>query len=209
MTVIIQTLPSAPLRGASKGRMTSVSASLVQSDDYDTTNNSYELSSQGLENGTQLPPFDDVPEPRGVWYLLKLPEVQVILINFGFFGFCDISAQVLTPLMWSTTIEHGGLGLSPYMIGMAMGSYGVVNAFLQLMFLGKIMRRFGPRRVHIVSFSSLFASFLSFPVASFFARRANGLDWKAWATLIASLVTQSTRAGAYGNFIRTLGSHKL
>jgi hypothetical protein len=199
------------LRGASKSKTTSVSASLVQNDDtphYGSTNNC-EHSSPELENGTQLSPSDDDLEPRSVSYLLKLPEVQVILINFGFFGFCDIGAQALTPLMWSTTIEHGGLGLSPYMIGMVMGSYGVVNAFLQLMFLGKIMRRFGPRGVYIVCFSSLFVSFMSFPISSLFARRANGMDWKVWATVIASLVTQSMRSGAYGNFIRTLGSHKL
>jgi hypothetical protein len=201
------------LRRASKGKTTSSSASLVQSDDtphYGSTNNSYERPGPELENGTQSPPSNDDLGPRSVSYLLKLPEVQAILINFGFLGFCDISAQVLTPLMWSTTIEHGGLGLSPYTIGMVMGSYGVINAFLQLMFLGKIIRRFGPRRVHMVCFSSLLASFLSFPIATFFARRANGMDWKVWASVIASLVTQSTRSGAYGNLFELLDySHKV
>lgn len=171
---------------------------------YGSTNISYDNPRPQVEDGGQLPPSSDDTKPVSITYLLKLPKVQAILINYGFLSFGDMSVQVLIPLMWSTSIENGGLGLSPYTIGMALGSYGVVNAFLQLMFLGKIMRRFGPRRVHIVCFSSLLGSILSFPVASFFARRANGMDWKAWATLIALLGSQSMRSAAYGNYTYAL-----
>jgi len=201
-------LPSALLRRASKGKTNPSTESLVQNEDrprYGSTNISYDNSRSEVEDGGQLPPFSDDTKPLSVTYLLKLLEVQAILINYGFLAFCDMSVQVLVPLMWSTSIENGGLGLSPYTIGMALGSYGgVVNAFLQLMFLGKIMRRFGPRRVDIVCFSSLLGSLLSFPVAGFFARRANGMDWKAWATVIASLGSQSMRSAAYGNYTYAL-----
>jgi MFS family permease len=134
-------------------------------------------------------------QPPGLWALLKLRDVQITLINFAFLGFCDMGVQSLTPLMWSTSIEHGGLGFSSYTIGMAMGTYGVLNAFLQVAFLGKIIRRFGPRKVHITCFSCFLVSFLSFPVASFFAKCAGGSDWKVWATVIIALAAQSMVSG--------------
>ena len=136
--------------------------------------------------------------PPSLLSLLKLSVVRSILINYGFLGFCDVSVQVLTPLSWSTSIEHGGLGLSPYAIGTTMGMYGVLNVFLQVSFLGKLIKRFGPRRVHIACFSSLLISFSSFPIANFFARRANGTDWKVWTMIIISLAAQSMRSGAFG-----------
>lgn len=187
------------LRRASVG--SPPAASLVQGNNtphYGSTNISHEYRRPELEIG-----HDDI-KPPGVMHLLRLPEVQAILINYGFHGFCNTSIQVLTPLMWSTTIEHGGLGLSAYTIGMAMGSYGVINSFLQAMFLGKIIRRFGPRTVYIMCFSSFFVSFLSLPVANFFARRANGMDWKAWAAAIVCLATQSLRSSANGDSDCTL-----
>ncbi|KAF8344729.1 major facilitator superfamily domain-containing protein [Amanita rubescens] len=210
LTALEETLPSALLRRPSQGKTNSSTESLFQNDDrprYGSTNISYNNSRPEVEDGRRLPQCGDDTKPLSVTYLLKLPEVQVILINHGFLAFCTVSVQVLIPLMWSTSIENGGLGLSPYTIGMTLGSCGVVNAFLQLMFLGKIMRRFGPRQVHIVCFSSLLGSFLSFPIANFFARRANGMDRKAWATVIASLGLQSMRSAAYGSLsVITTGS---
>ena len=108
---------------------------------------------------------------------------------------------MLTPLMWSTPFEHGGLGFSPYAIGMSMGIHGAFSAVLQIIFLGKIIRKLSPRQMHIACFSSLLVSYLSFPVASFFTRRANGADWKVWFMAIVSLSAQSMRAGAYGKSI--------
>ncbi len=152
-----------------------------------------------LENGSNNSPLtDDDLKPHGILEIMKLREIQVVLINFGFLGFCDMGVYALTPLMWSTSVEHGGLGLSSYMIGMAMGWSGVVNALTQVLFLGKTIRRYGPRRVHIVCFSSLLATLLYFPISNYFARRANGADWKVWAIVALSLVTQSLRLGAYG-----------
>ncbi|KAF8344725.1 major facilitator superfamily domain-containing protein [Amanita rubescens] len=141
----------------------------------------------------------DYSEPQSPQSLLKLADIRVVLVNYAFIGFCDMSVQMLTPLMWSTSIEHGGLGFSPYAIGMSMGIYGAFSAILQVIFLGRIIRKLSPRRMHIACFSSLLISYLSFPVASFFARRANGADWKVWFMVIVSLSAQSMRAGAYGS----------
>jgi hypothetical protein len=151
-----------------------------------------------LENGSNETLTDDDLKPRGILEILKSREIQVILANFGFLGFCDMGIYALTPLMWSTSVEHGGLGLSSYTIGLAMGWSGVVNALTQVLFLGKTIRRYGPRRVHIACFSSLLATLLYFPISNYFARRANAVDGKVWAIVIVSLATQGLRLGAYG-----------
>jgi MFS family permease len=130
--------------------------------------------------------------------LLKSREIQVVIGTYGFLGFCDMGVLALTTLMWSTSIEHGGLGLSTYAIGMALGWYGILDSLFQVMFLGKIMRRFGARKVFIFCFSCLIPTLLNFPVSNYFARQANGTDWKVWAMVVLSLATQSARSGAYG-----------
>ncbi|KAF8622857.1 hypothetical protein AX15_006701 [Amanita polypyramis BW_CC] len=200
-----ETLPPSMVRQRRKLDDSSSSTTSLISDDDAPHYGS--IKSSHLRMGDSPPTLDEAPPsydditPPSLLSLLKLPIMQSILINYAFMGFCDMSVQVLTPLMWSTSIEHGGLGLSPYTIGVTMGSYGVFNAFLQVLFLGKLIRRFGPRRVHIACFSSLLISFSSFPIASFFARRANGMDWKVWAAIIISLTAQSMRSGAYGSLM--------
>jgi MFS family permease len=165
---------------------------------YGSTDSNHGNSPAMLERG-HMPVYQAESKPPSLCTILKLRDVQITLLNFAFLGFCDMSVQSLTPLMWSTSIELGGLGFSSYMIGMAMGTYGVLNAFLQVAFLGKIIRRFGPRKVHITCFSCFLLSFLSFPVASFFAQCAGRSDWKVWATVIISLAAQSMVSGAYGS----------
>ncbi|KAF8622859.1 hypothetical protein AX15_006703 [Amanita polypyramis BW_CC] len=205
LAALKETLPSAMVRQKQKlGNSGPSTTSLISDDDaprYGSIGSSHLRtgdSSSTIENGDEPLSLRDDPTPSSLPSLLKLPVVRIILINYAFLGFCDMSVQVLTPLMWSTSIEHGGLGLSPYTIGVTMGAYGVLNAFLQILFLGKFIKRFGPRRVHIACFSSLLISFSSFPIAAFFARRANGTDWQVWTMIIVSLAAQSMRSGAYG-----------
>ncbi|KAF8622862.1 hypothetical protein AX15_006703 [Amanita polypyramis BW_CC] len=208
LAALKETLPSAMVRQKQKlGNSGPSTTSLISDDDaprYGSIGSSHLRtgdSSSTIENGDEPLSLRDDPTPSSLPSLLKLPVVRIILINYAFLGFCDMSVQVLTPLMWSTSIEHGGLGLSPYTIGVTMGAYGVLNAFLQILFLGKFIKRFGPRRVHIACFSSLLISFSSFPIAAFFARRANGTDWQVWTMIIVSLAAQSMRSGAYGSLM--------
>lgn len=173
--------------------------SLVPSDvisSYGTIHN--EHPSSELESGSELLLTDEDLKPPSVMALLKSREIQVVMGVYGFLGFCDMGVLALTPLMWSTSIEHGGLGLSTYVIGMALGWYGILDSLFQVMFLGKIMRRYGPRNVFIFCFSCLIPTLWNFPISNYFAREANGTDWKVWAMVAFTLVTQSARSGAYG-----------
>ncbi|KAF8628986.1 hypothetical protein AX15_003609 [Amanita polypyramis BW_CC] len=130
--------------------------------------------------------YDADHKPLALRALLT-PGVVTVMINYGFFNFLEMSFQVLIPLMWSTSVGLGGLGFTPYNIGVTMGIYGLVNAFMQICFLGRLIRRFGPRKVYRVSFSSLLVCFSGFPIASAFFRHAGGADWKVWYVVVVQL----------------------
>ncbi|PFH48483.1 hypothetical protein AMATHDRAFT_149852 [Amanita thiersii Skay4041] len=136
-------------------------------------------------------------KPPSMRSLLARREVMFALINHAFLCFSDMCIQVLIPLMWSTSIELGGLGFSPYNIGITMGIFGIFNAFVQATLLGRIVNRFGPRRVHIFCFSAYLISLTNFPVASYLARRAGYVDWKVWSVVSLQLAMVSLSYGAY------------
>ncbi|KAF8629605.1 hypothetical protein AX15_003348 [Amanita polypyramis BW_CC] len=126
------------------------------------------------------------------------PEVLIVLTNHGFLTFCDMCIQVLFPLMWSTPVEHGGLGFAPYTIGLTLGTFGVVNAFVQLFFFGKINSRFGSKTVFIVTFSTFLVSLACFPLEGYFARRTGEANWWVWTAIVVQLVVDCMNYGAYG-----------
>jgi hypothetical protein len=69
-------------------------------------------------------------------------------------------AGVLIPLVWSTAVEFGGLGMSPASIGVWMASYGLLNGIFQFVGFPLIVERFGPRPIFIVSICSFFPMYL-------------------------------------------------
>ena len=135
---------------------------------------------------------------------LMTPQILTVLIVHGILCFCDISMQVLIPLMWSTSLEHGGLGFTPYTIGLTLGIYGVVNVSLQVMLLGKLIRRFGPRKVVIVSFPAFLLSLSCFPLAGCFARRVGGADWRVWTVIMVQLAMDSSKFYAFCKLLNSL-----
>lgn len=100
--------------------------------------------------------------------------------------------------MWSTSLEHGGLGFTPYTIGLTLGMYGIVNVSLQMMLLGKIIRRFGPRNVFICSFPAFLVSIACFPLEGYLARHAGSSDWRVWTVIVVHLVMDSVKFYSYG-----------
>ena len=131
------------------------------------------------------------PQPPPLRALLRMPRVLIAVINYGFLTFCDMSLQTLTPLMWSTSLEHEGLGFTPYTIGLAFGIYGIVSVFIQVTLLARIIRCFGPRKVYIVTFIGFLTSFSCFPLERYLARCAGGVDWRVWIVVTVHLTMYS------------------
>ncbi|KAF8150885.1 major facilitator superfamily multidrug-resistance, DHA1 sub-family [Crassisporium funariophilum] len=114
-------------------------------------------------------------------------------------AFLDMSHSALLPLFYSTSIPLGGLGLDPFQIGVTLGTFGCINSIFQLNVLGRVIRKFGARKVFINSFCSLLGSFLMYPIMSFLAQRAGRVDGFVIMCMIIQLCCQSMIYLAYGS----------
>ena len=152
-----------------------------------TTNSQNDTEDSGVDE-LNPPPLRDV----------LTRDVLFVLANYGFLAFCDMCIQVLIPLMWSTSVEHGGLGFTPYTMGLTMGIFGVANAVIQANFLAPIIRKYGPRIVYIVCFSGYLVSLSCFIVEGYFARQVGRADWRVWATIVIHLCMEIMNYGNYG-----------
>jgi len=110
------------------------------------------------------------------------------LANHIVLTFLDMCHAVLLPLVYSTSIPLGGLGLDPFHIGATLGTYGCINSIIQMNFLGRFIRKFGARQVYIYASPAIAGCFAMYPIMGFFARRAGGVD----AIVIACIVFQFT-----------------
>ncbi|KAJ7204628.1 major facilitator superfamily domain-containing protein [Mycena haematopus] len=121
--------------------------------------------------------------------------VRQVLVPLGCFAallFTETSYSVLIPLMYSTSIEHGGLGFSSFQIGMIMGLWGVLNVIWQGVAVSRIIRHFGPRAVHIFGHSSLLVGFSMFIAMNAIARAYGGVTPAVWALVVVQFLFCNT-----------------
>ncbi|KAH9170240.1 MFS general substrate transporter [Lactarius sanguifluus] len=95
-------------------------------------------------------PVKDTEKPVPLRALLTRPVV-VSVANYGMIGMLDMTAGNFISLVWSTSVEFGGLSMSPASIGLWMAGYGLMEGVFQFVAFPRIVRRFGPRRVFIAS----------------------------------------------------------
>ncbi|KAF8183406.1 major facilitator superfamily domain-containing protein [Pholiota molesta] len=125
------------------------------------------------------------------------PILLTILCVF-LLAFMDMCNFALLPLMWSTPIPLGGLGLEPFRIGVALGSFGLASALVQVQIMGPVIRRFGSRRVFRVSSASSLLSFMMYPLMKYFAQRAGHVNGAVIACMIVQLCCGMAIYFAYG-----------
>lgn len=125
----------------------------------------------------------------------------MIYLNFASLSFLDMGHSALLPLFYSSSIQSGGLGLDPYKIGITLGSFGCVNAIVQARFLGPSIRKFGARRLYILSFPGLFACVTLYPIIRYLAQRFGGVNNFVIACMIVQLSFQMTIFSSYGTYL--------
>lgn len=125
--------------------------------------------------------------------------ILMTLVNHVFLTFLDMCHFVLVPLMYSTPIEFGGLGLDPFQIGVTLGTFGFANSIVQAKFLGRLIRRYGGRDVYRVGFSCILMCFGMYPIMRFFSQRAGGVDGFVVACIVIQLGFQMMIYMAYGS----------
>lgn len=112
---------------------------------------------------------------------------MVVYLNQGFLAFFDLCYQVLLPLIYSTSIPFGGLGLTTFEIGMIMGTCGIFNGIFQLFALPILSKKFGWRNLYIAAYAALAITVGAYPIMSFFAKSAGRVDWRVKAVIVVQL----------------------
>lgn len=122
----------------------------------------------------------------------------MIYLNFASLSFLDMGYSALLPLFYSSSIPLGGLGLDPYIIGITLGSFGCTNAIVQAIFLGPSIRRFGARKMYILSFPGLFVCVTLYPIIRYLAQHFGRVNNVVIVGMIVQLSFQMSIFTTYG-----------
>lgn len=141
------------------------------------------------------------PECITLLSVLKNRRMQFILTNYTIFALIDMCYAVLIPLMWSTPVGIGGLGLSPFQIGLTMGIWGFLNAFMQINVTGRVIRKFGGAFVFKFAFVFYLLCFSTFPLSTFLAEEHGRVYVGSWLVIAAQLFFQVFAYMSYGSYL--------
>ncbi|KAI0324655.1 MFS general substrate transporter [Cubamyces sp. BRFM 1775] len=119
---------------------------------------------------------------------ILVPCVLYPILNYGFLALTDQSVIVLVPLMYSTSIDLGGLGFSSFTIGVIQGVGGCVGGAIQIFTFPYMLRRFGAKRLYGCSFAMYFVVYALFPLLSFVVKREGKVGRTAWALVVLQWV---------------------
>ncbi|GLB43326.1 putative major facilitator superfamily protein [Lyophyllum shimeji] len=132
-------------------------------------------SPHASEPGTPIKKqFSDTTASPPPFRALFIPRVLIPITNFAFLAFLDQSLLVLLPLIYSTPLCLGGLGLPPSTIGTILGVWGVINGFVQVFGFAPFRARVGHRNCYMFGIAGLGVCFATFPVLAVLARWDGG-----------------------------------
>jgi len=202
----LQTLPSAIARQKGKkkqvadgqGATISSDSGLLTHENGSGINYGSTLSVYGDATTTPQNDQAEASSAPSPFRALLVPRVIILMTSYAFIAFIDMSSQVLRPLVYSTSVTLGGLGFDPYRIGMIMGIWGFINAFVQALILGPVIKRFGARKVQIVTQINYVVIMALYPLLTLLARRAGRVDINVWAVMVVQLIFQMSGGIAYG-----------
>jgi len=117
-------------------------------------------------------PVKDTWKPLPLRALLTRPVV-ISVANYGMLGLLDMIGGALIPLVWSTSVELGGLSMSPASMGLWMTVHGFMNGIFQYFAFPPIVRRFGPRRVIIASILCFIPVYILLPFENLALRNSS------------------------------------
>lgn len=136
---------------------------------------------------------------------LLMRPVVVSVANYCVIGLHDVIAGALMPLVWSTSVELGGLSMRPASIGLWLAAYGFLNGIFQFVAFPPIVRRFGPRHVFIASILCFFPIYILFPFENLaIGYSSSGLNLTTELLIMLQLTLTAFSTMAFGESHRTL-----
>ena len=196
----VQTLPSLV---AKKEQENGVSLRGTTNPDGTTVETPLINHGESLDYGTTTVRVESSPSQSTTTSSTDKPALYnrgliMIYLNFAALSFLDMGFSTLLPLFYSTSIPLGGVGLDPYKIGITLGSFGCVNAIVQARFLGPSIRKFGARKMYILSFPGLFACVTLYPIIRYFAQHFGRVNNIVAVCMIVQLSFQMLIFSSYG-----------
>ncbi|KAF8518066.1 MFS general substrate transporter [Gautieria morchelliformis] len=122
------------------------------------------------------------------------PRVRIAILNSGAIALLSIVFSYLQPIILSTPIALGGLGLDTPTIGLILGLNGVVSSVLQVVFFARVHRRLGTKTTFRGALVIYFLVYLSWPLMSHFSKREGRID----AAVITVLTLQQVASAVSG-----------
>ena len=145
-------------------------------------------------------PAKDAEGPLPLRALLTRPVV-VSVANYGMISLIDIMTGTLLPLVWSTSVEFGGLSMSPASIGLCIAGYGISNCIFQVFAFPPAVKRFGPRRLFITCLSLTIPVYILFPFENLAMRHSSsGLYSTAGLLIVLQLLLMAFYITGFGEF---------
>ena len=152
---------------------------------------------RGTENGD---PDEDL-SPIPIYTLMKTYSVMVPIATCGTLALVDIGFFSLVPLFYATPIEVGGLGLPPSTIGMCLALFGTADGLFQVLFVSKLIERFGGKKVFRSVILVYFPLIAIFPLMTWIVQSQNEVGPMIWILIATQLMLMVMVDTAYGMFI--------
>jgi hypothetical protein len=143
---------------------------------------------------SQFPEMDVQGPPQRS--LLTKPVLLTISI-YAVHAYLEISNFALVPLVYTTPIESGGLGLDPVHMATCLAALGIMTGILPFFFFHRVVKFLGLRRALVTFMSGLVPAFLCFPINGTRARYA-GVDVITWVIMFVHLFMMVGITMAYG-----------
>jgi len=118
---------------------------------------------------------------------MKTYSVMLPIATYGALALVDIGFVALLPLFYATPIEIGGLGLPPSIIGTCLAIYGLFNGLFQVLFVSKLIDRFGEKKIFCTAVLAFFPLIAMFPIMNLVVQSQQQVGPSIWPLMALQL----------------------
>ncbi|KAJ3843273.1 major facilitator superfamily multidrug-resistance, DHA1 sub-family [Lentinula raphanica] len=131
-------------------------------------------------------------EPPATLKSILIPEVLLPIANYSLIALLDSSYTVLIPLTYTTSVPAGGLGLTPFHVGLILSVWGAANIPFPIFCIPRLIKRFGARTINFVGVCSFLVGFGSLSGLSMLASAFGHANWLVWALIPVQFLFSNT-----------------
>jgi len=138
-----------------------------------------------------------LPAPAPAFRDLFTRQFGLTLLAHAHMTFLDMTFIALIPLMYSTSIQDGGLSFTPWTIGIVIASRGIASTLIQLGFSARLLNRYGPRNILLLCFATMFPTIIAFPILNIMAKENKEMSPAIWGLLSIQLCLSAFQSLSY------------